>query len=90
LLEAGPRADKRIAYGFRLATGRAPQARELAVFRELAAKQSAAYAGDARAAEALLRVGEAKPDPLVKPAELAAWTTVMNVILSLDETITKE
>ena len=90
LLEAGPHPDKRIAYAFRLATGRAPEARELAVFRELAAKQSAAYAGDPKSATALLAVGESKPDPRLKPAELASWTTVMNVILSLDETITKE
>ncbi len=38
----------------------------------------------------LLGVGESKPDPQLKPAELAAWTNLANLVLNLDETITKE
>jgi hypothetical protein len=90
MLEAGPSADKRITYAFRLAAARPPERTELAVLRELAAQQTAAYTKDSKAAAALVAVGESKPDPRVKAGELAAWTTVMNVILGLDETITKE
>ena len=42
------------------------------------------------AAAKLLAVGESPRDKRLDPRELAAWTTVANVILNLDETITKE
>jgi hypothetical protein len=38
----------------------------------------------------LIGVGEAKRNPKLDPAELAAWTTVASTILNMDETITKE
>jgi hypothetical protein len=37
----------------------------------------------------LIAAGETRPDPRFKPAELAAWTMIGNVILNLDEVITK-
>ena len=47
------------------------------------------FQSDASAAERLLAIGESPRDPAFAPAELAAWTAVMNVLLNLDETITK-
>ena len=41
------------------------------------------------AAEALIKVGESARAPGLDPAELAAWTAIGNVLLNLDETITK-
>ncbi len=37
----------------------------------------------------MISTGETKPDPRYEPAELAAWTMIGNVILNLDEVITK-
>ena len=37
-----------------------------------------------------LTVGEAKGEGVGNPAELAAWTMVANLILNLDEVVTKE
>ena len=45
-------------------------------------------ANAARAKE-LIHVGSGTPDDLIPAAELAAWTMVANLILNLDETITK-
>lgn len=42
------------------------------------------------AAEKLLAIGDAPRDANFAPVELAAWTTLGNVLLCLDETITKE
>ena len=39
--------------------------------------------------QALLKVGESKRDATLDVSELAAWTIVANLILNLDETITK-
>ncbi len=49
----------------------------------------ATYRGDVEAAKRLIEVGESKPDPMLDPSELAAWTMVANLVLNLDEVITK-
>ncbi len=40
-------------------------------------------------ATSLLAFGESKADPALPPAELAAWTMVVNQLLNLDETLNK-
>ena len=47
------------------------------------------YTKEPEAAKQLIAAGETKPDPRIKPSELAAWTMIANVILNLDEAITK-
>ncbi|QDU31399.1 Planctomycete cytochrome C [Anatilimnocola aggregata] len=37
----------------------------------------------------LITVGESKPDPFIKPAELATWTMIVNELLNLDEVLNK-
>jgi hypothetical protein len=49
----------------------------------------ARFGADPAAAKKLLAVGESPRDTTLDEAELAAWTTVANTILNLDETITK-
>jgi hypothetical protein len=69
---------------------RAPSVGEMAVLREAAARQSDVYKTDPAAAARLLRTGESPADPSIAPAELAAWTNIATMILTLDESITKE
>jgi len=91
MLEEAPHNDaRRIEWGFRLAAGRRPSAREVRLLRDLEIKELAEYKASPERARQLLSVGESKPDPRLKPSELAAWTTVASAILNLDETITKE
>ena len=47
------------------------------------------YEKNAAAAKQLISFGESKPKAELRPAELAAYTMVANVILNLDETVTK-
>ncbi|WP_165233307.1 DUF1553 domain-containing protein [Aquisphaera insulae] len=89
LREAGPTTDDRLSWMFRLATARKPTAKELSDLNAALLDFSSHYAGDQAAAKALIEAGEAKPDPKQNPAELAAWTMMGNVILNLDEVMTK-
>jgi hypothetical protein len=41
------------------------------------------------AARQLIGIGETKPDPAVNPSELATWTMIANLVLNLDEVLTK-
>jgi hypothetical protein len=50
---------------------------------------TAHYASHIEAAKQLIATGETKPDPRFNPSELAAWTLIGNILLNLDEAITK-
>ncbi|MEA2260581.1 MAG: hypothetical protein QOJ51_3406, partial [Acidobacteriaceae bacterium] len=88
--QAGRNPEKRLDFAFRLATDRKPQPQERAVLLQLAREELAEYRRDKTSAMKLIGVGEAKRNPKLDPAELAAWTTVASTILNMDETITKE
>jgi hypothetical protein len=88
-LRQGKTAEERIAYLLRLATCRKPDAKEMTTLLAAYQEQLAEYRGDPQAAKKLIAVGETKPDANVDPIELAAWTMVANVLLNLDEVLTK-
>jgi hypothetical protein len=85
LKEAAAAPEERAAYAFRLCTARRPNPPELAPVLAFEERQLARYRSDPEAARAV--VGTATTDDA---AELAAWTMVANVLLNLDETVTKE
>ncbi|HVW86631.1 MAG TPA: DUF1553 domain-containing protein [Bryobacteraceae bacterium] len=87
--EGGAGADDRIAFAFRLATGRLPDASETAILRSTLTRMLAAYRADESSARSLLAVGASGSDQSIPVSELAAYTAVANVILNMDETITK-
>ncbi len=90
LREGGQSAKGEIAVGYRRVVARQPNPKEIALLTGVAARQTALYRADEHAARALLAVGESKADSQLPAAELAAWTNVASMILSLDEAITKE
>ena len=49
----------------------------------------AEYKADTEAAKKLIAIGEIPPDASLNPSQLAAWTMIANLILNLDEVITK-
>jgi hypothetical protein len=89
LLTQAPSEEQRIELAFRLALMRPPVPRETARLLRLARAQLVVYRQNPEAAAQLLGVGEAPRNVQLDAAELAAWTIVANVILNLDETITK-
>jgi hypothetical protein len=87
--EGGATTTARLTYAFRLCTARLPDVRELAVLRRVYDRQRAHFKNDVAAARKLVSTGEAPRPPGLDVSELAAWTAVGNVLLNLDETITK-
>ena len=90
ILRGGASPDARLAFAFRLAAGRAPDADELRILRKTLDEMLAAYRGDEKGAEAYVAVGSASRDTSISAPELAAYTAVANMILNLDEVITKD
>jgi hypothetical protein len=85
LKEAGAAPEARAIHAFRLCTARTPGAPELAPLLSFEQQQLARFRADPKAARAVAGDGAATGAP-----ELAAWTMVANVLLNLDETLTKE
>ena len=86
---AGPTEDARLQAAAVRVLSRTLREDELKVLRGSLKELRAHYAGRQAEAEALLKVGESKPQAEVPAAELAAWTMVCSQLLNLDETITK-
>ncbi len=88
--EGGPDLNQRITYAYKTVLARPPSPRERKILSDVHADMVATYQKDLKAAVDLLATGEAKRAEQVDELDLAAWTTVANVLLNLDETITKE
>jgi hypothetical protein len=78
---------ERAAYGFRVCLGRTPTIAEQNQLVALYRTEHDHFLKDAAAAGAMVQ-GVA-PAAGITPAELAAWTVVANVLLNLDELLTK-
>ena len=89
LKEGGTTPEARVGFLFRRAAGRAPDAKEANELVSLAREMRDEYGRNVEAAKKLIAVGESKPDAALNPSDLAAWTVVANLVLNLDEVITK-
>jgi len=90
IAEGGATPEQRIAWAFRLATCRAPRADEVKVLADGLAKRVTRLKQSPDEAAKILAVGAAKTDPKFNPVELAAYTGTANVLLNLDEVVTRE
>ncbi len=90
LKEGTATPEQRLTRMFRLLTARSPRPAELRILCADLERHTARYRRDGEAAMKLLSVGEAKHDERLDTAELAAYTGVANLILNLDETISRE
>lgn len=87
--EGGVSTTDRARHLFRAATSRKPTADETATLVAAYEAHLADFQADRTAADKLLGVGEAPRDAALDSAALAAWTMVANLVLNLDETVTK-
>jgi len=90
MLSGGSSPSERIGWGFRRVTGRLPDAAELEILVRGYERQSAKYRADVDGARKLITLGASPPDAKLDVAELAAYTLTANVLLNLDEVVTKE
>ena len=90
IMDEGGKGDgQRAAYAFRLATSRLPNDAELKVLLDVYRDALSRFDSNKTAARKLVSVGESELDEKLDVSELAAWSIVANMILNLDETITK-
>lgn len=90
MIAAGATPGERIAYGFRAVTSRKPTDAEMKIITRVYERQLAHYQSHKDEAKKLLAVGESKSNTALDPAEHAAYTLAANLILNLDEAVTKE
>ena len=81
--------EDKIYWGFRSVTSRAPEDFEVKVLVDGYRRRLSHFESDHSQADALLKVGESDVLSSLSPVELAAMTTVANVLLNLDEAINK-
>jgi len=86
LAEGGADERGRIAYGFRLCTSRKPATAEVDLLEQALRQEREHFQKDQAAAKGVLK-GSDLPQDL---PEAAAWTLIANVLINLDETVTKE
>ncbi|MGK0190177.1 MAG: hypothetical protein ACI9R3_005997, partial [Verrucomicrobiales bacterium] len=79
----------RVIQAFRLAVSRPPSVEEMATCQRVFQHQLASFKADPSAAEKYLAAGEAPRDSELDPSDHAAWTVLVNMILNLDEFLTR-
>ena len=89
LKESSGSIEERLKFAFRVTLARQPEPQELEVLSKIYHQQLDNFSKDKEAAKALLSVGESTRSESLDVSELAAWTAIGNVLLNLDETITK-
>lgn len=90
MTEGGAGDGQRASYAFRLATSRLPNDAELRVLLDVYRAAHDKYQADKPAAEKLVSVGESQRNGQLDVSQLAAWSMVANMVLNLDETLTKQ
>jgi hypothetical protein len=83
------RFDSRLDHITEPLLGRTLAPEERTLLRKMEKDFDQSYKAAPADAQALLAVGESKPNKRISPDELAAWTLVASEILNLDETLTK-
>jgi Protein of unknown function (DUF1553)/Protein of unknown function (DUF1549)/Planctomycete cytochrome C len=87
--QGGYTDSDRIRFGFRLTLARTPDAKELDLLLASYKRFHQRFSQTPADATALLSVGESPANATLEPIELAAMTLVANLILNLDETVTR-
>jgi hypothetical protein len=89
LTEGGSAPADRIAFAFRTVLARPPEPAEVEIVKQQLDAHLARYSKDDAAAKKAISHGESKPKAGLPAAELAAYTLVANMVLNLDETLTR-
>ena len=90
LMARGTPIEEQLEYALRIATARSPTADELAILLKIYNGQLADFQADKDAATKLVSIGESNRNIALDVGQLAAMTMMANLILNLDEAVTKE
>jgi hypothetical protein len=89
LTESNGTLVNRAKFAFRLVLARDPTSAEISQVIELYRENLELYERDRTAAKAMVILEPIKGAALIDQAELASWIVIANVLLNLDETVTK-
>ncbi len=89
MANGGNTPAERIGYGYRVVLSRAPDAVESEIVAKAFEQFLTRYQKDPASAATALRVGESPIRAGLAEPELAAYTLVANLLLNLDETVTR-
>jgi hypothetical protein len=87
--EGGSKLPQQLTLAFRLALARPPERHELEILENTFHQQFETFRHDKKGADELLKVGDSPRPSDIDGVELAAMTAVANVLLNLNETITR-
>lgn len=87
--EGGDSVEQKIGLAYRLTTARQPNSREIAIMNDALEEQLNVFKDDPESAKKFLEVGESKRDESIDLTEHAAWTVISQLILNLDEALTR-
>jgi mono/diheme cytochrome c family protein len=87
---AAPKPDVRVEQLYRLVLARKPSAAEKKILLARLDVLKQQFTADPSAAQKLLAVGESKRNESLAPADHAAWTGLSQLVLNLDEALSKE
>jgi hypothetical protein len=88
LKHGGPTDESRAMWAYREATGKTPTSGQLAILLEIITGQRESFASKSSDADALLKVGESKPDPALDMIEAATFAMLAQALINLDAHIT--
>lgn len=89
IANGGEQDAEKLNWIFRAVLSRQPDSKELKFLSASLAKQRDLYLKNPQAAERVVHAGESKPRNLASAAETAAWSLIANLVLNLDETVTR-
>ena len=90
LLQGGPSVADQIAYGHQIVLARQPEPKVLSILMDGFESYLEVYQSEPTKAEQLTSVGASQPHSDLDPPTLAAMTIISNLLLNLDEAVTKE
>jgi cytochrome c553 len=90
LREGGAGAESRIRWLYRTVLTREPSAREIRVMEDALQRFLGGWRESKERAVEYLAIGDSPRDGRWDPVETASWTAVANLVLNLDEAVTKQ
>lgn len=89
IIIGGDSPRQRISTGYRMATGMTPDSETLKIMVENYKRRNLEFKKDTEAAKSLVKAGSSSYDSSLNVEELAAYTVTANVLLNLDQVLTK-
>jgi hypothetical protein len=89
IIKGGDSPKQRISTGYRMATGMTPDSETLKIMVENYKRRNLEFKKDTEAAKSLVKAGASSYDTSLAVDELAAYTVTANVLLNLDQVLTK-